>query len=84
MTAMQADMEQARHARSLSMQHLAAIRALAEETGRPPDEVAAVYQCQLVLLASNALVQDYLPVLVMKRVRCLYRQRLATPPAGPA
>ena len=56
--------------------HRAAIQALSEETSRPAEEIAIVYQCELVRLASGAAITDYLPVLVMKRVRQLYLHRL--------
>jgi hypothetical protein len=56
--------------------HLASIRVLSDEVGRPFDEIAAVYQCELVRLSAHASVIDYLPVLVCKHVRQLYRHRL--------
>jgi hypothetical protein len=71
-----AEADGARRGRFGGMRHLAAIQALAAEVGRPVDEIAAVYQGELVLLAANAVVEDYLPVLVMKRVRRLYQHRL--------
>jgi hypothetical protein len=56
--------------------HLASIRALSDEVGRPFDEIAAAYQCELLRLSAHASVLDYLPVLVCKHVRQLYRHRL--------
>jgi hypothetical protein len=56
--------------------HLASIRVLSDEVGRPFDEIAAVYQCELLRLSAQASVLDYLPVLVCKHVRLLYRHRL--------
>ncbi len=55
--------------------HLGAIRVLCDELGRPPDEVLSAYQCELRRLLAHAAVLDYLPVLVSKRVRELYRRR---------
>lgn len=60
----------------MTMLHIAAIQALADTIQRPVDEIAAVYQCELVQLGAHAVVTDYLPVLVAKRVRRLYQQRL--------
>ena len=68
--------QQARRAPASALLHRAAIQALAEETSRPAEEIAVVYQCALVRLASAAAITDYVPVLVMKRVRELYRHRL--------
>jgi hypothetical protein len=56
--------------------HLASIRGLSDEVGRPFDEIAAAYQCELRRLSAHASVVDYLPVLVCKHVRQLYRHRL--------
>jgi hypothetical protein len=56
--------------------HLASIRVLSDEVGRPFDEIAAVYQRELLRLSEHASVVDYLPVLVSKHVRQLYRHRL--------
>jgi hypothetical protein len=56
--------------------HLASIRFLSDELGRPFDEIAAVYQCELLRLSAHAVVVDYLPVLVCKHVRQFYRRRL--------
>lgn len=35
-----------------------------------------MYQCELVHMGAHAVVTDYLPVLVAKRVRRLYQRRL--------
>ena len=56
--------------------HLASIRALCDDLGRPFDEVAGVYQCELRHLLEKATVADYLPVLAAKRVRQLYLRRM--------
>jgi hypothetical protein len=50
----------------------AAIQAMAEELGRPLNEVARVYCEELAHLRTQAKVLDYLHVLVAKRVRALY------------
>lgn len=76
MTEAIAEADGARRARSQTMRHLAAIRALAAEVERPLEEVAAVYQCELLQLAARAAVTDFLPVLVAKRVRQLYQHRM--------
>jgi hypothetical protein len=60
----------------MTMRHIAAIEALANTIQRPFDEIAAVYQCELVQLGAHAVVTDFLPVLVAKRVRRLYQHRL--------
>lgn len=56
--------------------HMASIAAICAEVGRPFEEIAGVYQCELLRLTAQAAVHDYLPVLVGKRVRALYRRRL--------
>ena len=56
--------------------HLASVQSLCDETGRPFDEIAEVYQCELRRLSAQASVLDYLPVLVGKKVRELYRRRV--------
>lgn len=58
------------------LRHLASIRALCDELDRPIDEIGAVYQCELRCLFEHAVVVDYLPVLVSKRVRRLFRRSL--------
>ncbi len=62
--------------------HLSSIRLLCDQVGRPFDEVAAVYQCELRRLFDQASVVDYLPVLVSKRVRQLYQRRSQAREAG--
>lgn len=76
MAEMMREAQETRRGPATALLHRAAIQALAEETSRPVEEIAVVYQCELVRLASHAAVVDYLPVLVMKRVRQLYRHRL--------
>jgi hypothetical protein len=53
--------------------HLHSIHALAEEIDMPVDEVAAAYEDILDELEDDAQVKDYLPILVSKRVKRLYR-----------
>jgi hypothetical protein len=71
-----ADTGGVRAARFAAVHHVAAIQALAQDLQRPPEEVAAVYQCELLRLAAGATVTDFLPVLVAKRVRRMYQHRL--------
>ena len=53
--------------------HRAVIRAMAEELGRPLAEVNALYRDLLKALAANALITQYLPVFVARKVRERYR-----------
>ena len=62
--------------------HLASVQLLCHETGRPFDEIAEVYQCELRRLSAQASVLDYLPVLVCKKVRELYRRRVQAQAEG--
>ncbi len=75
MTAMQVETDGVRRSR-WPMQHLLVIQSLVDEVQRPFDEIAGVYQCELLRLERDAAVKEFLPVLVMKRVRDLYRHRL--------
>ena len=68
MTGAMAQREDGRQTRGTTMLHLAAIQALVEQIQRPIEEIAAVYQCELVQLGATATVTDFLPVLVAKRV----------------
>lgn len=56
--------------------HLATIQAISDDVGRPFEEIAAVYQIELLRMAAHAAVVDYLPVLVEKHVRAFYKHRL--------
>jgi hypothetical protein len=58
----------------LKPEHLYVIETLAEETDRPLEEVKRLYVQTLLLLGSDARVQDYLIVLTSKRVRDVLRQ----------
>ncbi|MBC7453531.1 MAG: DUF3562 domain-containing protein [Massilia sp.] len=65
----------ARRLAASSARHQASISALCDEIGGPFDELAALYQSELARLSATASVTDYLPVLVAKKVRGLFRQR---------
>ena len=52
--------------------HEASIRAIADELGRPLNEIAALYQTELGLLAAHATVVDFLPIFITKRLRLRY------------
>ena len=56
--------------------HLASIQAICDDVGRPLEEIASVYQIELLRMAADAAVVDYLPVLVEKHVRALYKRYL--------
>ena len=58
----------------LKPEHLYVIETLAEETNRPVEEVKEIYAETLLLLGSDARVDDYLIVLTSKKVRDLLRQ----------
>ena len=57
-------------------EHWSTIRDIAEEVARPIEEVSAVYQWELRKMAAHASVTEFLPVLVMKRLRTFYRERI--------
>ena len=61
---------------STLQRHVASIQAICDEVGRPFEEIAGVYQCELLRMAAGAAVVDYLPVLVGKHVRALYKRRV--------
>ena len=78
----------ARSAPATTGRHLASIHALCQESGRPFDEMAALYYSELARLSARATIADYLPVLLVKHVRQHYRQRREAhapgdPQAGP-
>lgn len=54
---------------TLNPEHHFAIKALAEETHRPVDEVGRLYFEKFELLDTNARIKDYLIVLTCKKVR---------------
>lgn len=53
----------------LEIDHLQAIKALAEEIDRPVEDVSRIYASTLENLKTSARIQDYLPVLAVKKVR---------------
>lgn len=59
------DHDRDRHRRSMA--------AVADEVDRPFEEVSAIYEDVLRQLAAEASILDYLPVLVSKRVRRMYK-----------
>lgn len=54
--------------------HLGSMRAIADELHRPIDEIAGLYEEVLAQMRAHARIPDYLPVLVSKKVRQLFRQ----------
>lgn len=54
--------------------HAGSMRAIAEEIQRPLDEIALVYENLLTQLKAQASIHDYLPILVSKKVKALYRR----------
>jgi Protein of unknown function (DUF3562) len=58
----------------LKPEHLDVIETLAEETSRPLEEVRKIYAETLVVLSSEARIQDYLVVLTSKKVLDRLRQ----------
>lgn len=55
--------------------HFHTIKTLAEECDRPIHDVAELYEDLLESLKERAEILDYLPVLVAKRVKEIYRRR---------
>jgi uncharacterized protein (DUF2126 family) len=53
--------------------HLHRMHAIAEEVGRPVEEIAALYEDVLEDLKAQARIFDYLPVLVSKKVKKFFR-----------
>ena len=56
------------------IRHRSAIRALAHESGAPENDVARIYEQELARLKRRALVKDFLPVLVGRKVRTVLRR----------
>ena len=54
--------------------HLDAIRHIAGDLARPVEEIAERYEAELTQLKGRARIQDYLSVLVSKRVKQFYRR----------
>jgi hypothetical protein len=55
------------------MKHYREIQAIADDLQRPILEIAPLYEDVLEYLRENAHVTEFLPILVSKRVRELYR-----------
>ncbi|WP_334189521.1 DUF3562 domain-containing protein [Noviherbaspirillum sp.] len=53
--------------------HLNVIQSIADELHRPMHEIAGMYEQILKDLRTQASIDDYLPVLVSKRVKEAYR-----------
>ena len=53
------------------LKHLRYIEILAEESHRPLDEVASLYEETLLQLVRQAAIHDYLAIFTSKRVRLL-------------
>lgn len=55
-------------------QHLRIIGKLATEVSRSVDEIEPLYEDILAHLKNTASIQDYLPILVSRRVKDLFTQ----------
>lgn len=55
--------------------HRTSAQALARDLQRPLEEVALLYCKELSYLRKEAKVLDFLPVLISKRLRALYKER---------
>ncbi|HVL76470.1 MAG TPA: DUF3562 domain-containing protein [Noviherbaspirillum sp.] len=55
--------------------HAAAVASLATELDRPIDEIEALYEDELERMRPQASIQDFLSILVSKRVRQTCRHR---------
>ncbi len=53
--------------------HRSVIQSIADELDRPMHEIAGMYEEILKDLRTQAVIDDYLPVLVSKRVKQAYR-----------
>jgi hypothetical protein len=54
--------------------YLHCICALADELQRPVEEITSLYHADLMRIAPRAVVFDYLPVIVCRHLRGLYRR----------
>ena len=61
--------------------YLRCIRALADELERPVEEIALLYHADLMRIAPRAVVFDYLPVIVSRHLRSLYRRDMPPCPS---
>jgi hypothetical protein len=55
------------------VKHLHNMERLAEEIHRPMQEITPLYEDILAYMKSKARIQDYLPILVSKRVKSLLK-----------
>lgn len=64
------------HARTIELgpDHLNAIRALADESDQPLDEVNRLYAEVLEELAAEARIKDYVTLFTARQVRSLLRE----------
>ena len=53
--------------------HIAAMNSIAQEFQVPVREIIGLYEHVLIDYKARAKVEDYLPVLVYKRVKAMYR-----------
>lgn len=51
------------------------IESIAAELGRPLGEVADIYTAEYGNLRARAVVTDYLPILVARRIRAYYQDK---------
>lgn len=54
--------------------HRNVVESLAAETGRPFDDIIRRYEAALSDLGHDALIKDFLPIFVAKRVKEQFRQ----------
>jgi uncharacterized protein (DUF2126 family) len=54
------------------LRHANTMRSVADEIGRPVDEIENLYEDVLKQLSAGATVTDYLPVLVSKKIKALF------------
>jgi len=59
--------------------HKHAIQALALETRLPVERVGTVYASELAQMTNGARVNDYLPILISRRVRVILREQAQVP-----
>jgi hypothetical protein len=64
--------------------HLSAIQSLCEQHHLPPATVAEIYERELERFLEGALIRDYLPIFVSRRVGEMLRAMGPLPPAGGA
>lgn len=55
------------------VKHLHVIERLADELARPVAEIKPLYENFLTYMQQAATIRDYLPVLVSKRVKSLFK-----------